>query len=111
MLDNGLDKAAENLYQLMVELCGKIEEKRKLGWLLIVGGEVETRKIIFFTSFNEKCISFVSEGGNTFYTIVVHGDCSTCGKNTLGQEYKAAYKELSTYEMMEPKTIHHVTDL
>jgi hypothetical protein len=94
--------AAEAIYEKIVDLCNKVEKKRKSGFILLnEDNEIEHGEIVFSSPFHEKCICF--NNGRSWSTIVVHESLSIHGESNLTNEYKAALKHLLKYKMINPK--------
>ncbi len=103
---------AEKAYQELVDICKMIEQKRKLGWLLLGSrNELISDKIGFRSAIiSGKCIGFkISKNG--LAVIVRHNECSVYGKSTLISEYSEAKKHLLKLKMIEPKKIHKLDEL
>lgn len=99
---------AEKAYQELLNIVNYIEEKRKLGWLLIDRyGEIETGKFCFSNVFVDKCIS-LQHSENCYGTIIDYGECHIHGTVSFLQECRAAKKFLLKYKLFEPKEIHPV---
>ena len=101
---------AELAYQELIDICLKIDQKRKLGWLLLYDEEIVSGEIVFKSVFSDKCISFKTS--ETIYSsIIYYGECSNYGASTFLGECKQAKKHLLKFKLFEPKKIHKISEL
>lgn len=103
-MENKISEKAILEYNKLVELCLKIEEKRKKGYLLLdKDNEIIKGKIVFSSPFSSKCITF-KNSENSWSTIIYYGKCNHFGKNTFELEVKAAKKYiLNSFKLVQIK--------